>query len=309
MSSKDPKDMTASELLRWAAKDITENFLGGIEAIDCIRKTVGSKEKISYGADLANALEVVADKIDADVEAARREVSEGRFFKTLDTLIEAHGYPSRRAGEVFGEWIGRCFIPRPCDEAGEPVQFGDRDIDWDNVGEHRDGRIRWCASAVDSKNRLYATTSHKEIVAVAKVDANGRVKRPAPEVLGADGLPVVEGETAWDMASGLEIVVSRIAKDEGGNVIVCANGDICELQFAPKNLTHTPLDNQARINTDAVKTVADYWGCYGVCCEDCPAKIDGEKPHVRYSVNNCECAKAFDLLRRQRELDARKGGE
>ena len=43
-------------------------------------------------------------------------------------------------------------------------------------------------------------------------------------------------------------------------------------------------------------------------CEDCPAKIDGEKPWRRYGANECIGAMAFDLLRRQRELDARNGG-
>ena len=208
--------------------------------------------------------------------------------------------------EAIADEIERCYVPRPRYEDGEPVQFGDSDTDWDEI-DRCPGTAQWEATAVDCRGRLLAT-AFSGIVAVAKTDERGRVKRRAPEVLGADGLPIVEGETVWDMASGLEITVSRIAKDEGGNVIVCANGDICELQFAPKNITHTPPDTQERIDADAMKRVDDYWGCVGVLCEDCPVKIDGKTPKQRYNVPDCATVKLLELLRRQSELDSRKGG-
>ena len=91
-------------------------------------------------------------------------------------------------------------------------------------------------------------------------------------------------------------------------MIVCANGDICELQFAPKNIIHTPPDTQERINADVMKEYIEYWGCVGMSCEGCPAKIDGKKPWRRYNVGGCHEAMVLDLLRRQRQLDARKGG-
>jgi len=67
-------------------------------------------------------------------------------------------------------------------------------------------------------------------------------------------------------------------------------------------------DTQERIDEDAQKMTDDYWDCYGIDCEECPVKIDGKKPRERYGVPDCVSAKAFDLLRRQRELDA-KGAE
>lgn len=68
-------------------------------------------------------------------------------------------------------------------------------------------------------------------------------------------------------------------------------------------------DTQERIDADAVKGSNDYWGCHGYQCLQCPSLLDGENPCERYDTGT-DCGKAMrlDLLRRQRELDARKGG-
>lgn len=68
-------------------------------------------------------------------------------------------------------------------------------------------------------------------------------------------------------------------------------------------------DTQERIDEDAVKGSNDYWGCHGYQCLQCPSLLDGENPCERYDTGT-DCGKAMrlDLLRRQRELDARKGG-
>lgn len=62
-----------------------------------------------------------------------------------------------------------------------------------------------------------------------------------------------------------------------------------------------PEDTQERIDADAEKGACSYFGWHGIpCCEKsgCPAsgRVD------------CDVAKTLDLLRRQRELDARKEG-
>lgn len=36
---------------------------------------------------------------------------------------------------------------------------------------------------------------------------------------------------------------------------------------------------------------------------------DGKNPHTRFGTRNCAQAQTHDLLRRQRELDKRMGGE
>ncbi len=303
MERKDPKDMTASELLRWAANGQTNDY--GISTVHgkLLSALSGKPFAESTNTEDAQNILALADNIDAEIEAARDE----SFLSHVDSLISLCGYPIRRKGEeVFSEWIERCFIQRPLDEAGEPVQFGDSDIDWDDTDECRAPGMQWDATAVDCRGMLLSTAYNK-IVAVAKTDKRGRVKRPAPEVLGADGLPVVEGETVWDMPSGKELIVSAIANAKFG-VIQCSDDDGVYEDYDARYLTHTPPDTQERIDEDAVKCSVDYWGCFGMVCEECPAEIDGEKPWRRYNIGGCDAAMVLDLLRRQRELDARKDG-
>lgn len=264
-----------------------------------------------------------------------------------------------------------------------------------------------------------------------------RVKRPAPEVLDADGVPIKVGETVWDTNSGLEITVWSIMRDEDDNTMVYSCGDICGLQLVPRHLTHvrpvldadgkpikvgdtvyevetglkstvtsttmldsdgntvcckdngtgelhyrpeelthkepvlcadgkpikegetvwhedgtelrvdaimnegqdngagferlvrvtyvsgptdwdtvrslslshTPPDTQENINADSMKDQYDYWDCEGYGCGACPAKTDGKTPRKFFGVDSCCKAMTLDLLRRQRELDARMGGK
>ena len=71
-------------------------------------------------------------------------------------------------------------------------------------------------------------------------------------------------------------------------------------------------DTQERIDADARKNSIRYWGCEDFSCDECPALIDGKKPVAFYELDlvrdSCSEAQKLDLLRRQRELDA-KGGE
>lgn len=63
-----------------------------------------------------------------------------------------------------------------------------------------------------------------------------------------------------------------------------------------------PADTQERIDEDAGKTPCQYFGWVGVACTKnggCPA---------REMVGSCELVKIKDLLRRQRELDAKEAG-
>ena len=305
MDEKDPKDMTASKLLRHIARTVEDEECAS-DAITWLRMKAGTEEAPNYGTEMANALEAVANKIDAEIEVARMDARNISFWAGLDARIALFDYP-RRKNETFDEWIERCFIQRPLDENGEPVQFGDSDIDWDEPSGHP-GTAQWEATAVDCRGRLLAT-AFSGIVAVAKTDEHGRVKRLAPEVLGADGKPIVEGETVYPIDGdwiGDPLEVSGIDRD--GSVRVSlpeGKGWTC---YLAKYLDHTPPDTQARIDADARKYIGEYWGCSGILCRNCPVKVGGEKPSERYRTDCCSSAMRLDLLRRQRELDARKGG-
>lgn len=56
-------------------------------------------------------------------------------------------------------------------------------------------------------------------------------------------------------------------------------------------------DSQERIDADAKKSDCDYFGRENKDCEGCPAEHEP-----------CNLTVVYDLLRRQRELDARQGG-
>lgn len=380
MSGKEPKDMTAAELLRWAA----ENDKLRMRCDMCMKLYMMDS---CGGHDCNDWLIDLADKIEADLAKARR----GGLERCAKSWAKANGWPDFREGEGFGEWLERCFIQRPLDENGEPVQFGDDDIDWDYTAECRISGSRLNATAVDIRGKLLATTFDK-IVAVAKTDEHGRVKRTAPEVLLADGLPAKVGETVYRVDTGKGFEIARIAPmcpgddmsetlvlwgddnewraaidhthtppvpaadglpmregetvwltDEGarhagdsdtmaevGPYALCGIGANDRLtvkalpsRFHPNRvdlveegawcpaswLTHEEPDTQERIDEDAQKSTLEYWGCRDASCECCPAETDGKTPRGRFDARNCQQAQLLDLLRRQRELDARKGGE
>lgn len=311
MAEKDPKDMTASELLRWAANG-EPNEYGNVFADFKLLSALSGKPyaKINYAEDV-QCIRNFADKIDAEIEAARRDAAkEPRkpMFAIRRIIASGTDWPEPREGEGLRDWLERCWLPRPRYENGEPVQFGDYDIDWDETDECRNPGVWWDATAVDCRGMLLATTFSK-IVAVAKTDENGRVKRRTPEVLGADGKPIVEGETVYPISGdwiGCPLEVAGIDRYGSARVsLPDGKGWTC---YLADFLTHTPPDTQERIDEDARKYFDEYWGCTGAVCDQRPAKIDGEKPKDRFGTNYCSQAIVFDLLRRQRELDKRTGG-
>lgn len=164
-------------------------------------------------------------------------------------------------------------------------------------------------------NTVLVTTNDDEPRAVFATGE--RVKRPEPEVLGADGEPIKAGETVYideehaDMAG-----MSAIASDEEcgldgtsfGDPLVVKRIDGCEARFdhptgpwCPASwLTHTPPDTQERIDDDATRDPSAY------CDEVLGWAADKIVLHSDYAAQNE--AMIADLLRRQRELDAKTTG-
>lgn len=313
MTDKDPKDMTASELLRWAAND--DEYISPIDGnswTTCIGKLKSFVEWESGDwPNDARLCDCLADKIDADIEAAFLCARSDAFLENLDKRIEMYGYPSRK-NETLAEWLERCFIPRPRFEDGEVV----------GVREYEDIQ-GYC---VYDDGEFFVTTPNRSI----DYAAGERVERPAPEALGADGKPIVEGETVWldeahsrcagscgfedgnkyslcgiERQEMLTVEDAHIEVDGREYVRVCTCGAWCHASW----LTHTPPETQERIDEDKGKKGTEYWRCVGFLCGDCPAEIDGKRPSNRYGVLNCWIAQGMDIARRQADLDARKGGE
>lgn len=125
-----------------------------------------------------------------------------------------------------------------------------------------------------------------------------------PEVLGADGLPIRVGETVWyhDTCNANEFVVMGITPPGGYQSVRITlagspSGDSTWVD-APR-LTHTPPNIQARIDKNAKMHPLAY--CRYVL------KWNGEDVKCTDDVD-CGRAMVADLLRCQRELDARTMG-
>ena len=299
MTDKDPKGMTASELLRATAFEIEKmNYLATSEGVDKFRSALGVKESpVNYNVDLANTISAVADKIDAELAQARElSLSAG-----AELWAKANGWPDFKEGEGFGAWIGRCAIPRPRFEDGEPVQFGEL------VGSNLFGAVK--VSAIEfTEDGTYVKDEPDGDWSTSLEVTTNRLQRPAPEVLGADGLPIKVGETVWLEKDGCEGTVKGLGVNGSSTAYIEWEDGRWSPNVMCDHLTHTPPDTQERIDQDAAKDYDDYWDCEGRECDECPAEIDGKSPSQRYGVIECDKAMVCDLLRRQRELDKRTGG-
>lgn len=371
MTDKDPKDMTASELLREADSNPCSM---------CHLVMTGDESCATTGC--ASWAYRLADKIDAEIVKAYSE----KLNTCAMRWAKANGWPDFREGEDFGAWLERCTYKKPVDDCNEPVQFGD-DIELHYSGGGVDkglfqevainkGPVSILSFVGVSHARDYRYDSECDVL-----------KRPAPEVLLGDGKPVSKGETVYVIESGIERTVkdfgtklcegmggwdgspwvmfgngswmhardltherpvlgvdgkpiavgdevwldekhSRYAGSSGSEggyeyslcgierqemlTVEDAHHEVCGRDYIRVGmcnawchsswLTHTPPDTQQKIDEDAEKFYCAYFGGYGAC-GTCPASA-GE-----LSKKSCKQQQILDLLRRQRELDKRTGGE
>lgn len=291
MEQKDPKDMTASELVRWV-----ENYTD-IMCRACREMGFGCDD--AEVCDCEKALEFIADKIDAELAQAR-ELS---LLRGAELWAKANGWPDFRDGEDFGAWLDRCALPRPRFEDGEPVQFED-----DTVELHGVEKFIFLLSCGGSCQMQDADGN------ICNVFHGERVKRPAPEALGADGKPIVDGETVR-----LAVEYSMFADSSGcedGNeyslqgiesqetmTVENAHFEVrgrdyvrlvsCSAWCPAKWLTHTPPDTQERIDRDAALPAREYY-----------ARHIGHDVAEKGAVE-VHAAVTAHLLKRQREIDAK----
>lgn len=316
MTDKDPKDMTASELVRWAANGEPYNGVDGnswtypTEKIKALVEDVTGEWPSDH-----KAFSIIADKIDAELAEARKDaIRESRkpMWWFRNAIKCGYDWPEPRDGEKFRDYLHRCFLPRPRYEDGEPVQSSDME----EIGAFATYRVYMDGSWEFEPDKYEDETSPKlwDVQFGAKSE---RVKRPAPEALGADGLPIVEGETVWldeahsrcagsccfedgnkyslcgiERQEMLTVEDAHIEIDGREYVRVCTCRAWCHASW----LTHTPPETQERIDDDATLSPREYYNAH--IGHDVGLRDDEE----------LTVAMVLDLLRRQRELDKRTGG-
>lgn len=283
MTDKDPKDMTASELLRKAA----DGYEGGPGTV-----TEGLIDLMGFCFHNTHSecFEALADKIDAELAEAR-ELS---LRQGAELWAKANGWPDFREGEDFGHWLRRCALKRPVFDDGEPMQIGNL-VSSKLFGSVSVGAIEYTATDVFVKDAPDGDWSTSILV-------DKPLKRPAHEVLGADGKPITVGETVY-YTSGDDYEPHEVIEisPHSLHLVSISVGMASSVAVDGAHLTHTPPDTQDRIDADAAKVACNYFLHDGNYCDECPV----------YDNNGLRCNEAMilDLLRRQRELDARKGGE
>ena len=198
--------------------------------------------------------------------------------------------------------IDREYIERPKFEDGEPVHVGDK---YQNRLS-KTYKVVTCSIDLNGGFELYGNNG-------VAVDSTGfqpgeRVKRPEPEVVGADGKPIKVGETVY--AAGYDRFEGPCEVTElkvGGFATVRWNDNSSGAVMASR-LTHECPDTLERIQQDAKKHYCEYWGCGDDHCANCHVLIDGKTPADHYKTRDCINAMMYDLLARQRkvlERDAR----
>lgn len=115
-------------------------------------------------------------------------------------------------------------------------------------------------------------------------------KRPEPEAIGADGLPIKIGDTVYLESFGRPFTVVGF----DGAYLKDADGGYLRAACA----THTPPDTQEQIDEDALMDAGKYVAGH-------PEAAGLREPPGSLSAKQAMMA---DLLRRQRELDARTMG-
>ena len=126
---------------------------------------------------------------------------------------------------------------------------------------------------------------------------NDCVKRPEPEILDADGVPIRVGDTVWciERAFGddCECEVVDVQPSIERAIIRRTLGGAKAIATPINNLTHKQPDSLERIEEDAKLDVCVYYasrdehkcdGCRGAYCFECKHEM------------------TLDLLRRQREV-------
>ena len=221
------------------------------------------------------------------------------FAELLRELAAAeHGIELADMFRGLADRVEREYMQLPMLE-GEPLRVGDKVDGYNQNGAEvvavMNGEMVVVRSTVKGGNGY-----HDEAYPLLLWSVDD-LKRPQPEVLDADGVPIKVGDVVW-FVNGVERF-DVLGIESYAHVHIGRKDNTSTDSFVyPFELTHKQPDSLERIEEDARWSAFYYWGCCDFRCEECPALIDGKTPEDHYHVDSCEYAMTLDLLRRQREV-------
>ena len=180
------------------------------------------------------------------------------------------------------------------EDTGEPVMVGDKAL------SNKDEMFK--VYRIQFTDGIWMLNDNPVLGHYKNGDCETRVKRPAPEVLDADGVPIHEGDTVW--------IIPAVADtpDEPHEVKHINRWGEVLLEFhferstgvKGEYLTHTRPDSWERLEEDAVKVVCEYAGAvpdeFGdYDCDTCRL-FDARGNLI------CEQLMARDIVRRAKKL-------
>lgn len=184
------------------------------------------------------AFRKLADEVEGAIESAYMDGTCHYF----DMIAEEQGWPKRKADELVEDYVKRCFFPRPRFDDGEPVQFHDS-VRAENIVILVE-EIAFTCRGWHLRNGL-----RKSLCGNWETP----VKRPAPKVLDADGVPIEVGDAVYTEA-GLRRYVAKVGTErclgmedwDGSPWVMFGNGSWMHAH----DITHREPDSLRKLRDD-----------------------------------------------------------
>lgn len=164
--------------------------------------------------------------------------SENSWYVSTDHKGNLRDELSRLADEIESERPALTDAERrvlelwPRFEDGEPVMVGDKAL------SNKDERFK--VYRIQLTGGRWMLNDNPVLGHYKNGTSKTRVKRPAPEVLDADGVPLEVGQTVWGVEDGKEFEVVRAMCSDGLALLKCptASGGCTYAATEPETLTH-----------------------------------------------------------------------
>ena len=184
---------------------------------------------------------------------------------------------TEREREILDMW--------PKFEDGEPVMIGDEATNNKNQ--------RFTVKRIEFRHGKWMLNDSVTEGHYLNGKSGKRVKRPAPKVLDADGVPIKVGDTVYELETGEKYKVVRVFSgttdpDFPDHTILCHKvADWIAHVFKPDQLTHTRPDSWERLEKDAGEDPFRY-------CKKVGKRLD--------TFDNAEVFKSADIVSRAKAL-------